>query len=553
MMQPSNPLCMALPLLARLCGGTALIADSFGKCLCAVDSKGLRLAALEGQTSPVSRAAGMSAEPQWQTDESSGLMRLAIPIGESVVEICNDGRVKRQVDLLETLKQTLPLICRVAGGEAVLFDRYGRRILSAGPASSELHAGSGEVSEACREVMCIGRPTIDASHSVPGAVAVRIPLTEEFGFGFNNGAAVRQKQRLLDQVRSASKAKYSWDDIIGQSPHIVQAIGHAKAAAQSDAPIFLAGESGTGKELFAQAIHNASLRHNSPFVAINCSALPENLVESVLFGYVEGTFTGASRGGRAGIFEQGNHGTLLLDEITEMPVEMQAKLLRVIQEKEVCRIGSVKPIPLDIRIIATTNSDLSLQIRDGCFRQDLYYRLHVIDIILPPLRERSQDIPLIVASFLDGMSRSGGRFIQKVDDEAMCWLMDQPWPGNVRELHNAVERAVSLASGDILCLHHFTGGKYHAWSPHTPQRVSFAAHVAEGSSSEGKPLSGRVANAEQAMILAALRRNQWHRGKTAAELGVSVTTLWRRMRRMTAADQAATKALIHLSVVSGRP
>ena len=330
-------------------------------------------------------------------------------------------------------------------------------------------------------------------------------------------------------VSSALAAKYCWDDIIGDGPAIAKAIARGKAAARCNAPVFLIGESGTGKELFAQAIHNASARRRGPFIAINCSALPDGLVDSMLFGYMDGTFTGARKGGRPGVFEQCDGGTLLLDEITEINVEIQAKLLRVIQEREVCRIGSVKPIPIDIRIIVTSNRDLHRHMREGLFREDLYYRLNVIDIHLPPLRDRREDIPAIVKSVIGGLNQAGGHSGRTLHSDAVEWLVGQPWPGNVRELRNVLERAINLAEGDVLLPEHFTRadeGTRHAH--HAPQPVSVGTHLCD-----------RVAHAEEASILDALHRHSGHRGKTAAELGISVTTLWRRLRRISGAPSFA--------------
>jgi transcriptional regulator with PAS, ATPase and Fis domain len=280
----------------------------------------------------------------------------------------------------------------------------------------------------------------------------------------------------------------------------------------------LVGESGTGKELFAQAIHNASVRVHGPFVAINCSAIPESLVESALFGYEAGAFTGAQKRGSAGLFEQARGGTLLLDEISEMPLDAQAKLLRVLQEREVVRIGSAKPIPIDVRIIATSNRDLLREMREGRFRGDLYYRLNVININLPPLRERRQDISEIATRILDRLCRQTGRFITAIEDAAMAQLAAYDWPGNCRELQNALERAVNLAEGDVLHAHHFS----------EPGLIE----AAEPPKDPPALLAGQLAFAEERVILEVLKKHGGQRTKTAQELGISVTTLWRRLKKM---------------------
>jgi transcriptional regulator with PAS, ATPase and Fis domain len=358
--------------------------------------------------------------------------------------------------------------------------------------------------------------------------AVRLGTVSELVRGLDRPAF----EKDLEGARSggALGARYCWEDIIGEGPAITRAIARGKAAARCNAPVFLVGESGTGKELFAQAIHNDSARHRGPFVAVNCSALPETLVDSTLFGYIDGTFTGASKGGRPGVFEQANGGTLLLDEITEMSVELQGKLLRALQEREVCRIGSVKPIALDIRIIVTSNRDLKRQMHEGRFREDLYYRLNVIDIHLPPLRDRREDIPSIATRLIECLSRAAGRSPYTLHPEALKWLMEQPWPGNIRELRNVLERAVSLAEGALLLPRHLERNE------ELPTQAYRAPEPPPG-----KQLCQRLAHAEEASIRDALRRNSGHRGKTAAELGISVTTLWRRMRRFNSTRPAAAE------------
>ena len=436
-----------LPTLARLCGGTAFLADAEGRYRHRADRDGGVVPLGEVHGSVLVRAVARTRRPQWEEDESSGELRVAFPVGDGTVEIVGSLHTKG-------LERAVRL---------------------------------GTVSELVRG---LARPA------------------------FSGGK----------DACSALGARYRWQDIVGEGPAIARAIARGKAAARCNAPVFLVGESGTGKEVFAQAIHNDSTRHRGPFIAINCSALPESLVDSTLFGYVDGTFTGASKGGRPGVFEQANGGTLLLDEITEMSVDLQGKLLRVLQEREVCRIGSVKPIPLDIRIIATSNRDLQRQMREGHFREDLYYRLNVLDIHLPPLRDRREDIPSIAARLTEGLSRAAGHPAYTLHPEALQWLTGQPWPGNIRELRNVLERAVSLAEGDIL----LTSQLEHTQEP--PGQVSRAPEPLAG-----QQLCQQVAHAEEASIREALRRNGGHRGQTAAELGISVTTLWRRMRRFNSA------------------
>ena len=270
------------------------------------------------------------------------------------------------------------------------------------------------------------------------------------------GAAVGLVATLTELRRASSlaqrmvgtSARYVLGDLVGRSPALRHVLGLAEAAAQSDAVVLITGESGTGKEVLAQAIHNASARAGGPFVAVNCAAIPRDLLESELFGYDAGAFTGARKGGRPGKFEIAEGGTLLLDEIGDMPLEMQAKLLRVLQEKTVSRLGGARELPLSCRIVATTNRDLDDEAQRGLFRRDLYYRLRVINIELPPLRERKGDIAALVDHFLRVYALRAGKRLTRVAPQVMDALVAYPWPGNIRELEHVLESEVALASAD---------------------------------------------------------------------------------------------------------
>lgn len=243
---------------------------------------------------------------------------------------------------------------------------------------------------------------------------------------------------------SGMNARYTFEDFIGESYEIKRIKEYAKNIADSPSTILIEGESGTGKEVLAQSIHNYSHRKNFGFVAINCGAISKNLIESELFGYEEGAFTGAKKGGQPGKFELANGGTLFLDEIGEMPLEMQVNLLRVLQEGVVTRVGGNKYISVNVRIIAATNKDLRKEVARGTFRQDLYYRLSVIPIIIPPLRERKEDIKLLIQHFLKAKSEKLNKVIPKISQENYSMMINSPWEGNVRELENFIEKALNL-------------------------------------------------------------------------------------------------------------
>lgn len=247
-----------------------------------------------------------------------------------------------------------------------------------------------------------------------------------------------------------SNVRYSFDDIVGESEGIKKCIELAKKISQSNSSVLILGESGTGKELFARAIHNESKRAKCNFIAINCGAIPDTLLESELFGYEGGSFTGAKKEGNPGKFEMANGGTIFLDEIGDMPVNLQAKLLRVLQDREVVRIGDSRPIPIDVRIIAATNKDMEELIEQGLFRRDLYYRINVIPIKIPPFRERKEDLKMISEHLLKKHSALLGKMIEGIEDEAMMTLKKYDWPGNVRELENVIEYAVNMETGKEL-------------------------------------------------------------------------------------------------------
>ncbi|HWR39679.1 MAG TPA: sigma 54-interacting transcriptional regulator, partial [Patescibacteria group bacterium] len=257
---------------------------------------------------------------------------------------------------------------------------------------------------------------------------------------------VHSLETTLDQLHTEADA---FSGICGQTPAIKEAIQMARKVAGANVPLLLRGESGTGKELFAQAIHQAS-RRPGRFVAINCGAIPSNLFESELFGYESGAFTGADRKGKSGFFEMAEQGTLFLDEIGELPKELQVKLLRVLQEKVYYRIGGKTPLKIDVRIIAATHSDLEKMILANQFREDLYYRLNVVSLFLPSLRERREDIPELVYRGLQRYGQLHVQPIEKVEPSLMALFLEHPWPGNVRELYNVLERLVILAEGAVL-------------------------------------------------------------------------------------------------------
>lgn len=269
---------------------------------------------------------------------------------------------------------------------------------------------------------------------------------------------VMQLSKELDYYRGEYFKKlgirYRFDDIAGKSEAMLRVKEMARKVAWSDSTVFIGGESGTGKEMFAHAIHFESPRRGKPFIKVNCAANPESLVESILFGYEEGAFTGAFPGGRKGKFLLAEGGTIFLDEIGELPLTMQAKLLRVLQEKEVEPVGSAHPVPINVRVLAASNRDLEEMVREKRFRLDLFYRLHVISLQIPPLRKRKEDIPDLAQILLRDLSADLGIYASRITPGAMGCLLNYDWPGNVRELRNVLERSMHLMDGDTLDVKH---------------------------------------------------------------------------------------------------
>jgi len=259
------------------------------------------------------------------------------------------------------------------------------------------------------------------------------------------GLISQELNQYKSELNKLRGAKYSLDQIIGNSPNLIKMKGIIKKVAQTKSTVLITGETGTGKELVAHAIHQLSSRSHYSFVRLNCAAIPNDLIESELFGYEEGAFTGAKKGGKVGKFELANYGSLLLDEINQMPQYLQSKLLRVIQEKEVERVGSNKPFDIDVRLIFTTNQNLHDMVQQDNFREDLYYRINVMNIDIPPLRARIDDIPLLVDHFISKINKDLGLNITGIDDKVIKLFQDYPWPGNIREMENTIERAANLS------------------------------------------------------------------------------------------------------------
>lgn len=313
------------------------------------------------------------------------------------------------------------------------------------------------------------------------------------------------------------EARHTCKDIIGQSRSISKTKLMGSKVARTSSTVFISGESGTGKGILAEAIHNHSVRRNGPFVKVNCAAIPDSLVESEMFGYVEGAFTGARKGGKPGKFELADGGTIFLDEIGDMPLYMQAKLLHILQNKEIERIGGTKKIPLDFRVITATNKDLGKLIKEGKFREDLFYRIKVLEIPIEPLKERKEDIPLLAKGLISKINKRIGTHTKGIDQESLENLIEYDWPGNVRELENVLEQAMNWCEEDIIKVS-------------TPTKGS--ALQGKTTKCNNKYYYDQIYNKEKNLIVDALITANGNKSHAARLLNIQRSVLYKKIKKL---------------------
>jgi DNA-binding NtrC family response regulator len=331
----------------------------------------------------------------------------------------------------------------------------------------------------------------------------------------------RRVEEENEQLKRALKQRYSFEHIVGKSDSMLKIFDLVGQVAPSRSTVLIQGESGTGKELIAKAIHANSTRKNNPFVPVNTGSMPADLLESTLFGHVKGAFTSAVSS-KKGLFEVADTGTIFLDEIGTMSLETQAKILRVLQDRKFMHLGGIHELQVDVRVIAATNINLHVLVREGKFREDLFYRLNVISVDLPPLRNRSEDVPLLVTRFLEKFSRENGKSVMHISPEALRPLMDYGWPGNVRELENVIERAVVLSNGPTVGIE------------------LIPDHIV-GRSSEGKMFEHRpdaslfeiVEDCERRLIVNMLEKCNWNQTEAAERFHIPLSTLNQKIKRLT--------------------
>jgi PAS domain S-box-containing protein len=371
-----------------------------------------------------------------------------------------------------------------------------------------------------RRTMSSGKPILNATAHIVSQTGRQIPiristavLRDDAGQVIG-GVETFQDLSPIEQLRKELQGKYTFEDIVGRSAAMTKLFDILPQIAESTSTVLIEGPSGTGKELFARAIHNLSPRKKKPFIAVNCAALPDTLLESELFGHKAGAFTDARRE-KPGRFALAHGGTLFLDEIGDISPATQVRLLRVLQERMIEPLGSVQPLKVDVRVVAATNRDLGQLVRDGGFREDLYYRVRVVSLKLPNLSQRREDIPLLVDHIVSKFNRLQGKAIVGLSEEVMARLMEYEYPGNVRELENIIEQAFVLCQGGLIELHHL---------PTELRPIGSASYAGPG------PMS--LQSMEKLLIYDALRRHKGNRTKASRQLGINQSTLYRKMKSL---------------------
>ncbi len=377
-----------------------------------------------------------------------------------------------------------------------------------------------------QETMETGRPIVNQSIFIVNSAGERLPvsistaiLKDEEGL-IIGGVETFRDLTVVEELRKELSGRHTFMDIISKSKEMQRLFGMLEQVAESDATILLEGESGTGKELFAKAIHSLSPRKKGPMITVNCGSLPDTLLESELFGYKAGAFTDAKKD-KPGRLALAENGTLFLDEIGDISPALQVRLLRILQDKVYEPLGGTKPIRADVRIVAATNKNLELLVKEGKFRDDLYYRIHVVKLVLPPLKNRKEDIPLLADHFIRKFSRLNDKEIQGLSPEVLPILMSHDFPGNIRELENIMEYATVVCKNDLIGIEHLPDylrprleGMEKRLRQHHPE----------------KELSWD--DLERTYIYETLRRNKWNRATAAAQMGIHTTTLWRKIKRL---------------------
>jgi PAS domain S-box-containing protein len=433
-----------------------------------------------------------------------------------------DGREKTILDSINEGVFTVDLQWRITAFNraAEQITKVSRREALGRQCSDVFRANICENACILRRTMSSGKPVLNATAYIISRTGRRIPiristavLRDDSGQVIG-GVETFQDLSPIEQLKKELQGKYTFEDIVGRSAVMTKLFDILPQIAESTSTVLIEGPSGTGKELFARAIHNLSPRKKRPFIAVNCAALPDTLLESELFGHKAGAFTDARRE-KPGRFALANGGTIFLDEIGDISPATQVRLLRVLQERTIEPLGSVQPLKVDVRVVAATNRDLAQLVRDGGFREDVYYRVRVVSLKLPNLSQRREDIPLLVDHIVTKFNQLQGKAIVGVSEEVMARLMEYEYPGNVRELENIIEQAFVLCLGGLIELHHL---------PAELRPIGSTSYPGTG------PMS--LQSMEKLLIHDALRRHKGNRTKAARQLGINQSTLYRKMKAL---------------------
>jgi PAS domain S-box-containing protein len=430
-------------------------------------------------------------------------------LGEAVITVDRDHRISH-------FNRSAERLVGIQAGEVL--GRDCREVLRASFGPAQHDCPMGELADG-------GVPRVDVEGTLVRADGRIVPVSASWAFfeggtGEIHGFVISFRSfEEIERIAEERKGRFPFRDIVGRTPGIRRIFDLVEVVKDTDSTVLITGESGTGKGLFARAIHDLSPRREKPFVKVNCAALTETLLESEMFGHVKGAFTGAVAD-KVGRFEAAHGGTLFLDEIGEISQALQVKLLRVSQDREFERVGSSRTQVADVRLIAATNRDLKEEMRAGRFREDLFYRLNVIPIVVPPLRERREDIPPLVDHVLKSLRKRGLDRVRAVSPEAMRRLMEYRWPGNIRELENVLERGAVVARGPVLSASDLPDEVLEELQP-PPREADESVD----------PGYAAVPSGEMESLLRALEENRWNRGGAGAALGMDRSTLWRKMKR----------------------
>lgn len=503
-----------LKIVAKINGGYVTLTKRDGTRIKTYNSYGEEISELEGITYDLAKLAGETNLVQvGKSQINDEIEAWAMPMGEFVVAANNIEQYNREQQLLAAFTEALPYIAKVAEGEVVIFDNEGRRIANVDAFGEPKLDLIGTPSESARDSMRMQKPIIDRSNSRPGAMAVRVPITTKFGFGFNNEVQALREMNLNKEIRKNRFATYTLNDIIGSSEKLSIVKDTCSLIAKTDSSVFLHGETGTGKDLFAQAIHNLSPRKSKPFVSVHCSTIQDSVTESYLFG----------RDNESGMMEQANRGTLFLDEISNLSLDMQKKILDVLNAKEIKKDTWIKPKKIDIRIITATNRNISELVKEGKFLEELYYKINTVEIRIPPLRERKEDIPVLVHYFMTKFSGLLGKYVSKISDEAINAVLEHELSGNITELQDCIERAINKMGFEETVIE----------LKHLPLYIVENRKSSDSSSGDNYlSLEYHVAETERRIIMSALNKAQNNKSKAAEILGISQVTLWRKLKNL---------------------